>query len=129
MRKISMVVLACSTLAVALPAAAQPFGPPRGPDRYDGRDRGYGRSFMDELVELNRLADRDYQAGRMSKSTYKDFVKRVQKLAKADAKARDRNGGRLTPDQYRSMAEGVDRLRGDYRNISQSYPGGYGRRW
>jgi hypothetical protein len=130
MRKISVLVLALSTLAVALPAAAQPQGgqgyqPPGADRRGDfGRDndrrgdngRDYDRrGFERELQQLNRRVEEDFNRGVIGKKVAKAFFNRIQELQRAEARARAKNGGWLRPDQRRDMDAAVDQVRSDLR--------------
>jgi len=128
MRKMTLLVLACSTLtAVAAPAFAQPpggFGPPgadrRGPDR---DDRGYDRreddrrsqDFQRELAQINSRVEDDFRRGILGKRVAKAFFNRIQELQKAEGRARQKNGGWLRRDQRRDMDNAIDKVRADLR--------------
>jgi hypothetical protein len=127
MRKMTLLVLACSTLAAAAaPALAQPpggFGPPgsdrRGDDRRGDFDRrGEERrsaDFQRELVQINNRVEEDFRRGIISKKVAKAFFNRIQELQKAEGRARQKNGGYLRPDQRRDMDAAIDRVRSDLR--------------
>ena len=131
MRKITLLVLACSTLAAAAaPALAQPpggFGPPgsdrRGDDRRGDDRRGDDRrnddrrsaDFQRELVQINNRVEEDFRRGVISKKVAKAFFNRIQELQKAEGRARQKNGGYLRPDQRRDMDRAIDQVRSDLR--------------
>jgi hypothetical protein len=139
MRKMTLLVLACSTLAAAAaPAFAQPpgggFGPPgsdrRGDDRrgdFDRRgDERRSADFQRELVQINNRVEEDFRRGIISKKVAKAFFNRIQELQKAEGRARQKNGGYLRPDQRRDMDNAIDRVRSDLRLNEDR--GGRGRR-
>lgn len=137
MRKISMLVLACSALAVALPAAAQNYGgrdPNYGGGAYDrGYDRGFDREwgrrgggFERELQQLNRQTQADWERGVIGKKVAKAFFNRIQELQRAENRARDKNGGWLDPQQTRDMRRAVEQVRRDLAQHESQYRGGYG---
>ncbi|MDB5452914.1 MAG: hypothetical protein JWO33_1492 [Caulobacteraceae bacterium] len=140
MRKISVLVLALSTLAVAVPAAAQPQGGPgyqspgadrrgdfgrgdsgrgdfgRDSDRRGDNGRDYDRrGFERELQQLNRRVEEDLNRGVVGKKVAKAFFNRIQELQRAEARARAKNGGWLRPDQRRDMDAAVEKVRSDLR--------------
>jgi len=125
MRKMTLLVLACSTLAAAAaPAFAQPpggYGPAgddrRGPDRdYDRReDDRRSQDFQRELAQLNSRVEDDFRRGILSKKVAKAFFNRIQELQKAEGRARQKNGGWLRRDQRRDMDDAIDRVRSDLR--------------
>ena len=127
MRKMTLLVLACSTLAAAAaPALAQPpggFGPPGSDRRGDDRGRDFDRrnderrsaDFQRELVQINNRVEEDFRRGIISKKVAKAFFNRIQELQKAEGRARQKNGGYLRPDQRRDMDNAIDRVRSDLR--------------
>ena len=130
MRKMTLLVLACSTLAAAAaPAFAQPpggYGPAgadrrgddrRGPDRdYDRReDDRRSQDFQRELARINSRVEDDFRRGILSKKVAKAFFNRIQELQKAEGRARQKNGGYLRPDQRRDMDSAIERVRSDLR--------------
>jgi len=138
MRKITLLVLACSTLAAAAaPAFAQPpggYGPPGADRRGDYDRRGDDRrnddrrsaDFQRELVQINNRVEEDFRRGIISKKVAKAFFNRIQELQKAEGRARQKNGGYLRPDQRRDMDNAIDRVRSDLRLNEDR--GGRGRR-
>lgn len=133
MRKMTLLVLACSTLAAAAaPAFAQPpgggFGPPGSDRRGDDRRNDDRRSadFQRELVQINNRVEEDFRRGIISKKVAKAFFNRIQELQKAEGRARQKNGGYLRPDQRRDMDSAIDRVRSDLRLNEDR--GGRGRR-
>lgn len=125
MRKISMLVLACTTLAVAAPAFAQPQGPGPGYNgqNYDRRDdrrddrRGdqRGPDIQRDLLQINSRVEADLNRGVISKRVAKAFFNRIQELQRAERRAREKNGGYLRPDQRRDMQVAIDRVQSDLR--------------
>lgn len=135
MRKMSALILACSALAVALPAAAQPYGG-RDP-AYGGGDRGYergferdwgrrGGGFERELQQINRQTQNDWERGVIGKKVAKAFFNRIQELQRAENRAREKNGGWLDPQQTRDMRQAVEQVRRDLAQHEGQYRGGYG---
>ena len=135
MRKLSILATAAAaTLAIAAPAFAQP-----GYNGYDNRgydqrsdQRGwndYGRGVQRELAQLNNQVQVDFQRGIIGKKVAKAFFNRIRDLQRAEARARDKNGGRLNGQQSRDLQVAVNRVQGDLRQHEMQYGGGYGNRY
>jgi hypothetical protein len=137
MRKFSMLALAgAATLAVALPASAQPGVYDRGYDnrgydsRFDGRN-GYDRSggarqLLSQIERLRNMVERDMYSGRMSKSQAKKYFRRLD--GDRDRLIRDR---RDRYDRYDNVEREVARDLADieraYREFQRNQR--YDRRW
>jgi hypothetical protein len=142
MRKISMLAMTIAAVAIAAPAMAQSYGydryggySDRTYDQRGGWNRDNGRDMQRNLIQLNRQVQNDLQTGVISRRVAKAFFNRIQELQRADARARDKNGGWLRPDQARDMQVAVARMHDDLRSNENQYGQGYGygrydqRRW
>jgi len=124
MRKFSMLALAgAATLAIALPASAQPYGGygNRGgyDNRYDNRggyDRGDSQRLMGEINRLYSMVDRDLQTGRMSKSQAKKYFRRLD----GDRDRLNRNRGYVRADTQRDVARDLADIQRAYQEFQRN---------
>lgn len=142
-----MMLLACSALAVALPAAAQSYGRDGYYDRYGpqydrGNGYGYGNGYLNgygeggwgspgvrrQLVQLNQQVQADYQNRIIGDRVARAFTNRIQELNRAEVRAREKNRGELRPDQSRDLRVAVVQVQRDLEQYEQQSSAGYGYR-
>jgi len=124
MRKLSMLALAgAATLAVALPASAQPYGGYGGRGGYDNRydnrggyDRGDSQRLMAEINRLYSMVDRDLQTGRMNKSQAKKYFRRLD----GDRDRLMRERGYVRADTQRDVARDLADIERAYREFQRN---------